>query len=108
MIFLLLNLRSNVSAQSLISVLMTYNSRMKPGAYSLSKANVAAVQYPTFSGSPDEDFVKFKKDIKDAYKSNQVQREDQLKKLRECLDSQVKFIITESTRNMPLHTLTLV
>ena len=35
-----------------------------------------------------------------AFKSNQVRREDQLKKLRECLDSQVKFIIPESTRNI--------
>ena len=31
--------------------------------YSLSRANLAGVRYPTFSGSPDEDYVKFKNDL---------------------------------------------
>ena len=45
-------------------------------------------------------YIKFEKELKDAFKSNRVRREDQLKKLRDCLKSQPKLIIPESTRNI--------
>ena len=68
--------------------------------YSNSKSKTADVKYPSFGGSPEEDFLKFKVDMEDAFKSNRVRREDQLKKLRECLKSQPKIIIPESTRSI--------
>ena len=43
------------------------------------------VAYPTFSGEPGEDLVRFKEKMKDCFKKNRVPESDQLDKLREYL-----------------------
>ena len=56
------------------------------GLFSLSTAEVAKVKYPTFSGQHSEDFLKFLKEIKEAFISNKVRSADKVKTLRdECL-----------------------
>ena len=43
------------------------------------------VKYPSFSGEPGEDLVKFKEKMAECFKKNQVPKSDQLDKLRENL-----------------------
>ena len=62
--------------------------------YSLNKNSSAKVAYPSFSGKLDEDFDKFKKVMNEAFKSNQVQRSDQVKIIRDNLSGQPKSMIS--------------
>ena len=52
---------------------------------SLQPSRSEKVKYPTFSGDPGEDLVKFKLKMGECFKKNQVAKSDQLDKLRENL-----------------------
>ena len=68
--------------------------------YSLCKAATASVKFPTFSGSAKEDFVKFKQEFEKCLKSNKVQKDDQIKKLRENLKDPAKGFIPEAMKDI--------
>ena len=63
------------------------------GLYSLSKSKASDVKLPKFGGKPHENFVKFKTEVMKGFKSNKVRREDQVKRLRECLFDQPKTLV---------------
>ena len=56
--------------------------------------------YPTFAGKDEEDFFKFEKELKDAFRQNRVQRGDQAKKLKENLQGQAKRMIPSNNDNI--------
>ena len=61
--------------------------------YSLIKSNAADINYPTFGGNVEEDYMTFQKEMKNALKVNKIRLEDQVTKLRENLkDSPLKLI----------------
>ena len=61
--------------------------------FSQVRSKPANIAYPVFSGKDDEDFVKFEKDLRDAFKRNRDQKADQAKKLKENLRGHAKSII---------------
>ena len=63
------------------------------GLYSLSKSKASDVKLPKFGGKPHENFAKFKTEVIKGFKSNKVRREDQVKRLRECLFDQPKTLV---------------
>ena len=68
--------------------------------YSLCKSKSADVKYPSFSGGIDEDFAKFKRELLAAFRSNKVQKSDQVKKLRENLKSQPLAMIADNMEDI--------
>ena len=62
----------------------------------MSKSKAANVKLPSFSGAIEEDFSKFKKEVKKGFLSNKVRRDDQPSKLRECLKGNAKKLIPVS------------
>ena len=64
--------------------------------YSLNKKSSAKVSYPTFSGESEEDFDKFRKEMIEAIKTNQIKRSDQVKVIRNNLSGQPKSMISAS------------
>ena len=64
--------------------------------YSLNKKSSAKVSYPSFSGELEEDFDKFRKEINEAIKTNQIKRSDQVKVIRNNLSGQPKSMISAS------------
>ena len=61
--------------------------------YSLIESNAADINYPTFGGNVEEDYMTFQKEMKNALKVNKIRLEDQVTKLRENLkDSPLKLI----------------
>ena len=61
--------------------------------YSNSRSKGAEVKLPTFDGNRFDDFMKFQKEMKKGFKSNKIRKEDQVKKLRECLRGDPKELI---------------
>ena len=61
--------------------------------YSTSRSKGAEVKLPTFDGSHFDDFMKFQKEMMKGFKSNKIRKEDQIKKLRECLVGDPKDLI---------------
>ena len=68
--------------------------------YSLNKSKTASVKLPTFSGDPEEDFCKFKKEISKAFKTNKVKKDDQTSKLRESLRGYPKNLVPRSMESI--------
>ena len=64
--------------------------------YTLDAAKTDNVKLPTFAGQDDEDFVKFKAEIEEAFVQNRVSKSTKLKKLREVLTGQAKKLVPES------------
>ena len=50
--------------------------------YSLNKSKSYDVKFPQFSGSLDEDFIKFQRDFKNCFRVNRIRLEDQPSKLK--------------------------
>ena len=61
--------------------------------YSLNRTKTSTVRLPAFSGQDDEDFSIFERDIKKGFVTNRIKKDDQVKKLRECLKGHAKRII---------------
>ena len=57
----------------------------KRNLQTLETAKTDKVGYPTFSGEPGEDLVRFREKINDCFRKNRVPESDQLDKLRENL-----------------------
>ena len=68
--------------------------------YSLNKSRSGDVKMPRFGANLDEDFLKFEKELKDAFHSNHVRRDLQVRKLLECLHGQPKTLIPETLANI--------
>ena len=68
--------------------------------FSLSRSKAADVKLPGFSGNKEEDFSKFRKEFEKGLKTNRVRKEDQVKKLRECLKDDAKMIIPDSMEDI--------
>ena len=77
--------------------------------YTLDTVKVDMVKLPTFEGRDDEDFAKFKEQVKDAFVQNRTQKKDKLAKLREVLRGHAKalvpFLITNSIHIVPVASL---
>ena len=67
--------------------------------YTLDTAKVDTVKLPTFEGRDDEDFAKFKEQVKDAFVQNRTQKKDKLAKLREVLRGHAKALVPFSMTN---------
>ena len=68
--------------------------------YSLSKAKPGGVKFPSFGGSDEESFTKFKKEMMYAFKANKTPRSEQVSKLRECLKGSPKTYISADLENI--------
>ena len=68
--------------------------------FSLNESKIANVAFPTFSGTSDEDYLKFEREVRDCFKRNRVRREVQCKKLRELLKGTVKNIVPENLEDV--------
>ena len=68
--------------------------------YSLNKAKSYDVKFPQFSGSLDEDFIKFQRDFKNCFRVNRIRLEDQPSKLRENLKGSVVKLIPATMTNI--------
>ena len=64
--------------------------------HSLDKGSVEALKYPTFSGDPGQDLLKFKEKMVYRFNRNRVSKMDQLEKLRESLKGQALRLVPES------------
>ena len=61
--------------------------------YSMCKEKTSSIKFPGFSGKSHEDFSKFKTEMNEAFKSHRVSKNEQVKKLRECLKGDaLKFV----------------
>ena len=58
------------------------------GLYTLEPPRTEIIKYPSFSGLPSEDYLKFKDTMEQRFKDNKVKRREQVSKLRECLKGQ--------------------
>lgn len=70
------------------------------GLYSLNKTTGEVLKYPTFSGEPGQDLVKFKEKVVYRFKRNQVSKLDQLEKLRETLKGQALRLVPDSMKDI--------
>ena len=71
------------------------------GLYSVSKSKTANVKYPTFSGNKDEDYLRFEKEVREAFVSNRVKTADQAKTLRDdCLKGEAKSYIPKDLEDI--------
>ena len=68
--------------------------------YSLNKSKPYDVKFPQFSGSIDEDFLKFQKDVKNCFRVNRIRLEDQPSKLRENLKGSAMKLIPATMTNI--------
>ena len=68
--------------------------------YCLAKSKSSNVKIPSFGGNPEEDYHKWEKELKEAFKSNMIPRSDQMKKVREFLTDQAKTLIPSSEENI--------
>ena len=57
------------------------------GLYTLEPARSDIIKYPSFSGLPSEDLLKFVDTMKQRFRENKVTKKEQVSKLRECLKS---------------------
>ena len=64
--------------------------------YSLDPVKVSKVNLPTFSGEDHEDFSKFKEDMEKGFKTNRITRDEQIIKLRECLEGYARKLVPNS------------
>ena len=55
------------------------------GLFTLEPARTDIMKYPSFSGSPSDDYMKFKETMEQRFRENKVRRKEQVAKLRECL-----------------------
>ena len=68
--------------------------------YSTNKSKAANVKLPMFGGGPEEDFCKFEKEVMKGFVTNRVRRDDQVRKLRECLKNHPRTMIPSSLENI--------
>ena len=68
--------------------------------YSLNKSKTSNIKYPLFTGSIDEDFIKFQHDIKNCFRVNRIRLEDQPSKLRDNLKGSVVKLIPVTMTNI--------
>ena len=68
--------------------------------YSNSKSKATDVKLPTFDGNHFDDFMKFKKEMLNGFKSNKIKKDDQIKKLRECLSGTPKTLIPKGMESV--------
>jgi hypothetical protein len=55
------------------------------GLFTMEPTRSDIIKYPTFSGLPSEDFLKFVETMHQRFKENKVKKKEQVAKLRECL-----------------------
>ena len=55
------------------------------GLYTLEPAKTDIIKYPTFSGLPSEDYLKFRETMEQRFRENKVKKKEQVAKLREYL-----------------------
>lgn len=55
------------------------------GLFTLEPARTDIIKYPTFSGAPHEDYLKFKETMEQRFRENKVRKKEQAAKLRESL-----------------------
>ena len=60
------------------------------------------VKYPTFTGEPGEDLMKFKEKMLDCYKKNRIPESDQLDKLRENLKGAALKRVPETIKDIKI------
>ena len=53
--------------------------------FTLEPARTDIIKYPTFSGLPSEDYLKFRETMEQRFRENKVKKKEQVAKLRECL-----------------------
>ena len=68
--------------------------------YSNSKSKAADVKLPTFDGNQFDDFMKFHKEMLKGFKSNKIKKDDQIRKLRECLSGTPKTLIPKGMESV--------
>ena len=64
--------------------------------YSLDTAKASKVNLPTFGGKDHEDFSKFKEDIEKGFVTNRTSKNEQIIKLRECLNGYARKVVPDS------------
>ena len=67
---------------------------------SLMPSKADKVKYPSFSGEPGDDFVKFKEKMLECYRKNRVPESDQLDKLRENLKGPALKRVPETVKKL--------
>ena len=68
--------------------------------FSLESTKGEVLKYPTFSGDPSQDYIKFKDKMDYRFRRNRVAKQDQLEKLREVLKGQALRLVPESTKDV--------
>ena len=68
--------------------------------FSLNKSSTSTIKYPTFSGLDEEDYSLFEKEMLRCFRINRCRREDQVKKLRDCLKAHPRSMIPQSMENI--------
>ena len=68
--------------------------------YSLAKGKPGEVKYPQFGGGKEEDYIQFEKDLRAAFRTNRLAREDQITKLREILKGNPSTLIPNNMKNI--------
>ena len=68
--------------------------------YTLEPVKTDIIKYPTFSGLPSEDFLKFKETMEIRFKENKVKKREQVAKLRECLKGAALGRVPDGTKDI--------
>ena len=68
---------------------------------SRSKSQVP-VKMPTFSGNPEESHIEFEKELRSAFKSNGIQKSEQVKSLKDCLKNSPRSMVSESIKDIDI------
>ena len=70
------------------------------GLFTLEPSKSEKVKFPSFSGQPSEDFMKWKEKMENAFLKNRVPKDERLDKLREYLKGKALGLVPESTKNI--------
>ena len=70
------------------------------GLFTLEPTKSDIIKYPTFSGSPSEDFLKFRETMEQRFRENKVKKKEQVAKLRECLKAAALGRVPEGIKDI--------
>ena len=70
------------------------------GLFTMEPTKTEKVTFPTFSGKPSEDYMKWKQKTEIAFLKNRVPRDERVEKLREYLKGKALLLVPDTTKSI--------
>ena len=72
------------------------------GLFTMEPTKTEKVKFPTFSGKPSEDYMKWKQKTEIAFLKNRVPKDERVEKLREFLQGKALLLVPDTTKSIDL------